>query len=195
MKNKNVRCLCEGAILVAAAVALSFLKVAPVPSGGSIDLVMIPLVFFAVRWGLAWGLGACLVYGAIDMLFSGGFAYMWQAIFLDYLLAYMVVGFAGIMKHRKWGIVTGGTIGGICRFAVHTVSGVILWGEYMPDEFLNMTMTDPWVYSILYNSTYMLPNIILVIIFGVVASGTLIKYIEGEDLSNLQKQGAETENN
>ncbi|MBR4953337.1 MAG: energy-coupled thiamine transporter ThiT [Oscillospiraceae bacterium] len=34
----------------------------------------------------------------------------------------------------------------------------------MPEEFLNMVMVSPTVYSILYNGTYMLPNTIIAVI-------------------------------
>ena len=58
----NIRCLTEGGICVALSLVLSYLKI-PVMAGfggfgGSIDLVMIPLIIFSVRWGLGWGIGA-----------------------------------------------------------------------------------------------------------------------------------------
>ncbi|MBQ3650898.1 MAG: energy-coupled thiamine transporter ThiT, partial [Clostridia bacterium] len=63
------RCLTEGGICVALAIALSYLKI-PIGLafggfGGSIDLVMIPLILYAVRWGWGWGMAAGLVFGTI----------------------------------------------------------------------------------------------------------------------------------
>ncbi|MCL2080354.1 MAG: energy-coupled thiamine transporter ThiT [Oscillospiraceae bacterium] len=186
MKNKNIRCICEGAVFVAAALALSYLKI-PIGFslggfGGSIDLVMIPLILFSVRWGLGWGLGAGLIYGTLKFLFAGGVAVNWQSMLLDYSLAYMMVGLAGIMKNRKWGLVIGGFIGCLGRFSIHFVSGVTIYAQYMPPEFLDMTMTTPVVYSLLYNGTYMIPNTFIALIIGAVLTFPLKKYITAADL-------------
>ena len=104
MKNNNLRALTEGAVMVALSLALSYLKI---PTGlafggfgGSIDLVMIPLIVFAVHSGLGWGLGAGLVFGTLKFFFAGGSAINWQSMLLDYAVAYMFVGFAGVMHGR-----------------------------------------------------------------------------------------------
>ena len=39
-----------------------------------------------------------------------------------------------------------------------------MWGKWMPEEFLGMTMTSPWFYSILYNAIYMIPCILIVLV-------------------------------
>ena len=184
MKKQQLRCICEGAVLIAAALALSFLKI-PIGFsfggfGGSIDLVMIPLIIFAVRWGLGWGIGAGLIFGTLKFIFAGGFAVNWQSMLLDYPLAYMMVGLAGVMKNRKWGLVTGGLIGCIGRFAIHFISGITIYAMWMPEEFMNMTMTNVWMYSLLYNSTYMLPNTVLVVVAGVALTVSIGKYIKRE---------------
>ena len=58
MQNKNLRALCECAMFTAAALALSYAKVDVAALGGSISLVMIPLVLCAIRWGVGYGLAA-----------------------------------------------------------------------------------------------------------------------------------------
>lgn len=188
MNKKRLRCICEGAIFVAAAIVLSYLKI-PVGFslggfGGSIDLVMVPLIFFAVRWGAGWGLGAGLIYGTLKFLFAGGAAINWQSLLLDYSLAYMMVGLAGLMKNRVSGLVVGGIIGCIGRFAIHFISGVTIYAEYMPEEFMDLTMTNPWFYSLLYNGTYMLPNTIIAIAIGAALTVPLKKFITGADIKN-----------
>ena len=182
MSKEQLRCICEGAIFIAAALALSYLKIPIGLSfggfGGSIDLVMIPLIFFAVRWGLGWGLGAGLIFGTLKYFFAGGFAITWQSMLLDYSLAYMMVGLAGVMKNRKWGLVTGALVGCIGRFAIHFVSGITIYAMYMPEQFLKMTMTNAWIYSLLYNSTYMLPNTVIAVAVGAAISVPLSKYVQ-----------------
>ena len=186
MKRNQLRCICEGAVFVAAALALSYLKIPIGLSfggfGGSIDLVMILLVFFAVRWGLGWGTAAGLIFGTLKFIFAGGVAINWQSMLLDYSLAYMAVGLAGMVRNRKWSLVTGGFIGCICRFIIHFASGITIYAEWMPEEFLNMTMTNAWLYSLLYNATYMLPNTVLVVAIGAAITVPLRKYVEKADL-------------
>ena len=186
MKNQKLLCVCEGAVITAAALALSYLKI-PIGLafggfGGSIDLVMIPLIFFAVRRGVPFGLAAGLAFGTLKFFLAGGVAVNWQSMLLDYSLAYMFVGFAGVMKGRKWGLVVGGAIGCAARFFIHFLSGVTIYAEYMPEEFMNLIMVSPAVYSVLYNASYMLPNTIIALAAGALLTVPLAKYISGRDL-------------
>jgi thiamine transporter len=52
----------------------------------------------------------------------------------------------------------------------------------MPEEFMGMAMTSPWLYSFLYNGWYMLAEIILTVAAAMAIYGPLKKYIHGEDL-------------
>ncbi|MCL1834921.1 MAG: energy-coupled thiamine transporter ThiT [Oscillospiraceae bacterium] len=181
--NIKLRRLCEGAIFLAASVALSFIRINPgLAYGGSIDLAMLPLVFFAVRWGLPWGLCAGFLFGLMHFLFSGGVAVNWQSMLLDYSVAYMMTGLAGALKNRKLGLPLGGLLGCVGRFGIHFISGITIYAAYMPEEFLNRTMTSTWMYSLLYNGLYMLPNTIIVVVIGALLSLPLQKFIMRDDI-------------
>ena len=181
MKN-NLRRLCEGAIMVAIAQILSYLKLWEMPWGGSIVLAMVPIILFSVRWGLGSGLLAGFVFGVLQFMFDSGFAIGWQSIVGDYLLAFTVLGLAGLMKGKKLGVFWGTLIGGFARFLVHYVVGATIWAAYMPDTFFGMTMTSPWIYSLLYNIAYMGPNIIItLVIFGLLYV-PMKKYLLGQDI-------------
>lgn len=181
MKN-NLRRLCEGAIMVAIAQILSYIKLWEMPWGGSIVLAMVPIILFSVRWGLGSGLLAGFVFGVLQFMFDGGFAIGWQSIIGDYLLAFTVLGLAGLMKDKKLGVFWGTLIGGVARFLVHYVVGATIWAAYMPDTFFGMTMTSPWIYSLLYNIAYMGPNIIItLVIFGLLYV-PMKKYMLGQDI-------------
>lgn len=186
MKNTGktyVRALCEGAILVALAQVLGYIKLWRMPWGGSVVLSMVPLVLFAVRWGLKKGLIAGFAFGILQFVFDGGFALGWQSIIGDYVLAYFVVGLAGLVKGKKGAAWWGSLIGGGARFLVHYVVGATVWGEYMPEEFLGLTMTSPWIYSCLYNLCYMVPNIVVtVVVFALLYATPMKKYLKAEDL-------------
>ena len=167
MKNSKLRILTEGAVLTAAALALSYIKI-PIGLvfggfGGSVDLVMIPLIVFALRRGCLWGLGAGLVFGTLKFFLAGGVAVNWQSMLLDYSLAYMFVGFAGSFAALRKRPALGALVGCFARFIIHFISGVTIYAQYMPEEFMNMVMVSPTVYSVLYNGTYMLPNTILAV--------------------------------
>lgn len=181
MKN-NLRRLCEGAIMVAIAQILSYIKLWEMPWGGSIVLAMVPIILFSVRWGLGSGLLAGFVFGVLQFMFDGGFAIGWQSSIGDYLLAFTVLGLAGLMKGKKLGVFWGTLIGGVARFLVHYVVGATIWAAYMPDTFFGMTMTSPWIYSLLYNIAYMGPNIIItLVIFGLLYV-PMKKYMLGQDI-------------
>lgn len=178
----RVRMLCEGALLVAAAQILSYVKFLELPNGGSLTPAMFPVLLFAVRWGWKDGLLGGLVLGILQFMFDGGFALGWQSILGDYLLAFTALGLAGVFRGRRWGIFAGTVLGCAGRFLVHYVVGATIWAEYMPEEFLSMTMTSPWLYSLLYNGVYMLPNMALALVIGALLYRPMGRYLTGADI-------------
>ena len=181
--KKLLRQLCEGAMMVALAQILSYIKLWQMPWGGSVVLSMVPLVLYAVRWGIGPGLLASFVFGVLQFVFDGGFAIGWQSILGDYLVAFGVLGFAGLAKGKKNGIFAGAILAGVARFLVHYVVGATIWAAYMPEEFFGMTMTTPWFYSLLYNIAYMGPNIIItLVVFGLLYR-PMKKYFTGADIA------------
>ena len=171
MKTKNsIRIIVEGGICIALAIALSYLKV-PIGLefggfGGSIDLVMIPLIIFAMRSNVGWGMGAGLIFGTLKF-FLGGNALNWVSIIFDYSVAYAMVGLAGLF-HKNFKLMPlAAIVGCLGRFAIHFISGVTVYAEYLPEEFMGIGKPSVWLYSLLYNGTYMLPNTILAVVICV----------------------------
>ena len=184
MRNNKIRMLCEGAVFLALAQILSYIKLYEFPNGGSIDCcAMLPIVLFAVRWGAGWGTLVGFVYGLLQYFLGNGIAIDWTSMIADYLIAYLLLGLgAGLFHGRKYGVYLGAVCGGVLRFLAHYVVGAVIWGKYMPESFFGMTMTSPWFYSFLYNVSYMLPDIILVVILFAVLYKPLNKYFTCEDL-------------
>ena len=120
--------------------------------------------------------------GILQFMFDGGFALGWQSILGDYLLAFTALGLAGVFRGRRWGIFAGTVLGCAGRFLVHYVVGATIWAEYMPEEFLSMTMTSPWLYSLLYNGVYMLPNMVLALVIGALLYRPMGRYLTGADI-------------
>ena len=161
-QKNQVRMLSEGALAAAMAYVLSFIEI-PIGLiyGGSVDFVMIPIIIYAVRWGTASGLMAGFIFGTVKFFLSGGIAVNWQSMLLDYSLAYMFVGFAGVVRNKPKLIWLSALIGCFSRFIIHFISGVTIYKEYMPPVFMGMEMQSHTVYSILYNGSYMLPEMIM----------------------------------
>lgn len=150
-QHQHTRALVEAAIMIALATVLGYFRVFRLPEGGSVDLALVPILIFCLRWGPKWGFGCCLVNGILQFFLGGGFAITWQSMLLDYIVAYALVGFTGFASGKKLGWLWGTVLGTLGRFVSLLLSGAIIWGEYMPDTFMNMTMTNPWFYSFLYN--------------------------------------------
>ena len=167
-KSNSTRMLAEAGLCVAMALVLSYIKI-PIGAefggfGGSVDFVMVPLVFFALKWGFKWGCIAGLVFGTLKYFLAAGFAVNIVSIFFDYSIAYAAVGLAGLFANKNSAPSLGKSavaalIGCIARFVIHFISGVTVYAEYMPENFAN-----PAVYSLFYNGTYMLPNTIICVI-------------------------------
>ena len=133
------------------------------------------------------------VYGVIQLLFgldnvgyATTFATAVGVIALDYVVAYTFVGLSGFFdtifgKTRK-ALFVGILVSLLLRFACHYVTGVWIWGGWMPESFMNMTMTSPWIYSLLYNGWYMLAEIVITEVVAMLIYEPLKKYFRGEDI-------------
>lgn len=133
-------------------------------AGGTVSLNMLPLLVVALRRGLGPGLVAAMLYGCLDALLDPYIVHPVQFL-LDYPVAYGLVGFSGLVggiwRHsagplRSNTVLAGGiALGAIGRFAAHWLSGVVFFGEYAPEG------QPVWLYSLVYQSTYLLPSFVL----------------------------------
>jgi len=164
MKNKHLYKICECAVLIALAIALCWVEIQIGVFGGSIDFVMIPLFIIAYRNGWAYGIAAGGVFGFFKCLIGGGIGWGLPSILLDYVLAYAAVGIAGFFKGKSWAIELSTFIGCFARFIIHFISGVTIYMITVPTEVGGITIGNPVLYSIVYNSLYMLPNTVIAIV-------------------------------
>ena len=191
MQQEKTKALVESGLLLALATILSMLKIFELPYGGSITLAsMLPIVIIAYRRGLKWGIGAAGVYSVLQ-IFTGmktvsafflpgdSQEIWWRAlliVFLDYIVAYTVIGFAAVFRKKasaSEALCLGAVFGLLLRFLTHIVSGAVFFGSYA--EWFFSKFGDfgagilnsysgaslALVYSVIYNATYMVPEIII----------------------------------
>ena len=183
MSNRKIRCLVEGAMMVGLAQVLDYIKLFPeLSNGGSITPALIAIIFFSVRWGVGPGLLAGFCFGVLQLISGGAYAWGWQSMLLDYLVAFTPYGLAGLFKGKKWGLFAGTVVGGTARFIVHFISGITVYRILVPTEFMNWTFSSPSLYSLVYNGSYMLPNIIIALIIAALITKPMEKYVLGKDI-------------
>ena len=199
MKTKqrgySTRYFVESALMVAIATVLSVLKI-DLPFGGGVTLCsMLPIVLNSHRHGWRWGLATGFVYGVVQLLlgldnvgYAQSAAMAVGVIVLDYVLAYAVVGLSGFFdevfpdRRKPTALAVGIAVTFCLRFLCHYITGVWIWGEWMPEEFMSLPMTSPWVYSALYNGWYMLAELVLTEAVALALFKPLGSFIRGEDL-------------
>ncbi len=157
--------LLECAILIAMAVILNFFKINSFWAlGGSITVVsMLPILLAGYRHGMKWGLMTGISYAVLQILLDIGQISAWglsPAVFigtllLDYLLAYGGLSMAGLFHKKRNGLWISAIVCLTWRYLMHVLSGVILFAEYDQIGFTPLT------WSIVYNGSYMLPELIL----------------------------------
>ncbi len=178
-----LRALCEGAVMVALSQLLGYLKLYEMPQGGSITLIMLPIFVYCFRWGFARGILASFALSVLQLLLDGAYAWSWQSMVGDYILAFTAFGLCGLFKGVRGGLFIGAVVGALGQFVCNYVTGATVWQEYMPETFFGMTMTSPWIYSALYNGPIVLANLAITLIILAAVYKPLGKQLRGEDLA------------
>lgn len=193
-KNKTLS-LVECAVMIALATVLSMVKLADLPYGGSITIAsMLPIAIIAYRRGTGWGLGSAFVYGVIQQLLglnSLSYVTTWQSvvavILLDYIVAFTVVGLAGVfrskIKNQALGLTLGCVFVSVLRYACHVISGATVWAG------LSIPTQAALSYSFIYNATYMLPECIILAVAAAYI-GSVIDF-RGEKLQRIVRSNTE----
>ena len=163
------------AIMVAlSAVLVIISKLIPAPwlQGGSITLAsMVPIIAASIILGTKWGVVCGFVFSLIQMMTgfypppTQTFLNFLLVVLLDYVIAFGVLGLAGMfyrmLGKKVWSVTISGVIVTFLRYICHILSGILIWGVYAEEGQTVLA------YSITYNGSYMIPEIIIT---GVVLS-------------------------
>ena len=161
--------LTASALLIALATVLMWVsKLIPSPwlQGGSVTLAsMVPIIMVGIMFGTKWGLCSSLAYALIQMMFgfypppTQTFLYFVLVVLLDYVLAFGVLGLSGVfcslVGKKSIAIPISAFTVTLLRYICHIISGILIWGVYAPEG------QGVLIYSIVYNGTYMIPEIII----------------------------------
>ena len=175
--RESILATAAGGMAIALSSVLSLIKLFEMPQGGSVTAAsMLPVLFVALALGPAWGLGIGAVYGLLQFVLQPYSAH-WASIILDYPLAFGLLGLAGLfarplqerMAERnllrrlsaiRWPqIIAAVVVGMLGRTLAHVLSGVVFYASYAEEAGQN-----PWIYSLVYNLSYMIPEAIITII-------------------------------
>lgn len=177
-RKLSVYRLTESAILLAVAAVLSVVKLVDMPYGGSVTACsMLPLLIIAYRHGIRHGLFTAFTYSLIQLLlgldnfsYATSFGAVVAIAVFDYLLAFFALGLGGIFRKK---LPQGAALGcaaivtGILRYLCHVISGCTVWAG------LSVPTAEALTYSLSYNATYMIPEIVILTLGAVYVSRLL----------------------
>ena len=155
--------LVESAVMIGLATALSMEKLFQMPLGGSVTLCsMLPVLLIGYKYGPKWGIGVGFAYGLVQLLLDLGKALAWGltptalviSFVVDYLLAFSVLGLAGIYGKGLKQYILGMTTAVFLRFVCHVISGVTAYATWLPKEWQG----NLFGYSLAYNGAFLLPD-------------------------------------
>lgn len=157
-KKMSAKQLTFCAIAMALAIVTSFIKFASLPFGGSITLFsMFFICFIGYLYGPRLGLMTGVAYGLLQLI-TGPYIYAPLQTLMDYPLAFGALGLSGFFWKSKHGLFKGCIVGMLGRYVFHVISGYIYFAEYAPEGM------NPLIYTLGYNLTYILPEMIATLI-------------------------------
>ncbi len=175
------------AMFIAVSIVLNELTPIKLAFGGSVTLFsMVPLALIGWVYGISWGIASGCFAGVLNLIIGGlsNFAYVSGIlayiilIFADYVVAFGAIGLAGVLKNKfsnnAVAVGLGSALSCFLRFICHFISGVTIWGDYSNGHI------SAWIYSLTYNGSYMLPELIITVIgcIAIVNIKPIMKQIE-----------------
>lgn len=154
-------------VFCAAALALgfvtSYIKIIPMPWGGSVTLCSMLFVTLIGYWyGPKIGLVAGFAYGLLQFVQDGG-SYILSPLqaCLDYIVAFAALGLSGLFYKKANGLIKGYLFAIFARGVFHTIGGYLYWMDYMPENFPSSLAA---IYPIAYNYAYILAEGVITIV-------------------------------
>lgn len=162
-KTFSTKQLVFSAAAIALGFATSYIKIIPMPWGGSVTLCSMLFVTLIGYWyGPKIGLIAGFAYGLLQFVQDGG-SYILSPLqaCLDYILAFAALGLSGLFYKKANGLIKGYVFAILIRGLLHTIGGYLYWMDYMPESFPQSLAI---IYPIAYNYAYILAEGLVTVI-------------------------------
>lgn len=182
--REKLLAISTGGICIAIAYVLSIISIFKMPQGGSVTPAsMLPIIYFALCFGPAWGFAAAFVFSLLQLI--GGYFLMPVQVILDYTLAYTSLGSAGFFAAERavrqsetnifrrlsavpfYRTVIAVVVSLLGRFVFSYISGIVFYAEYAGEG------QAVWLYSLLYNGTYLIPEAAITILLLFLMKGII----------------------
>lgn len=174
-RQMDTKSIAYASVCLAASFVLSFIKISPVPNGGSITLASwIPVLIYAYAYGAPRGFLVGIIFGILNFI-SGPYILTPFSFILDYILAFAMVGLMGFArkfnKSLLFNVVLGTVIVALARFVMHFFSGVIYFqNDAVWVELPEWATANAYIYSLIYQLIYIPGDAIInIVVFAVLA--------------------------
>lgn len=165
-KKIQTKQLVFASVAMALAVVTSFIKFVNLPYGGSATLFsMFFICLIGYLYGTKIGLLTGVAYGFLQLIIDPSVYHPVQLL-LDYPVAFGCLGLAGVFSKSRHGLIKGYILGVVGRYIVHAISGYIFFIQWFPAE------TNPVVYTLTYNASYIVPEALVTIIILLIPAFT-----------------------
>lgn len=162
-KKMTAKTLSFSAVAIAIAFVLSYVKLFSMPWGGSVTLCSMLFVVLVGYWyGPGVGFIAAFAFSLLEFVQDGG-AYILSPLqaCMDYFFAFTALGASGFFAKKKHGLLIGYIVAVILRGFFHSIGGAMFWMSDMPASF---PKSISFLWPIVYNYGYLLPEMIITII-------------------------------
>ena len=156
----NARALCLGGVICALTLVLASIRI-PLPTGSNITCgSWIPLMLLALVYDCRLAMVTGWVCGILAMILIPGWqAVHWAQIFVQQLVCFSCLGYAGVFgTDKRWKMLCGMVVAVFIRCCGHVLSGVIFYSQNAWDGW------GAWGYSLAYNLSSRLPEGVLSIL-------------------------------
>ena len=163
----TTKMLAHAAMALALSFVLSYIRFFRMAGGGAVTPgSMLPVMLFGAAYGLVPGLLVGFAYALLQIV-QGAEAAGFMGLLQDYILAFTALGLAGLAKSwpKTWGLYVAMIIALVGRLLCSILSGVVVWG------------TPLWG-SITYNTSYMLPEMVICLLLGVLIGPRIVRMMQ-----------------
>ena len=172
----NARNLAMCGLACALTLILSAIKI-PLPTGAAITCgSWIPLMLLALVYDSRLAFVSGWVCGILAMVLLPAWQPVhWAQIFVEHLVAFSCLGYAGVFgSDKKWKVLAGGLLAILLRFVGQVLSGVIFFSQNAWDGW------SAWGYSLTYHLSCKIPEgILTLVILMILPLNTLKKAAKG----------------